>query len=598
LNVVLPGCIKLSSKECALSDFYKALHSADRNDYIDDIGEFMEDLSLEGFSNSSQNHRILYGNGGSARHYIENLIPDYGNKKQIYHIAETILCGGTLREEFNRIYEGSKSRVLGHPVHYLVEIDDCRLSEDVVQLLLCALYKNKRIDSLRYTRCRRIDNNNELDILKYYYFAAEGGSVIIDLLPEREFDEDEYSANSDNIFNLCKMIRENKNNVLSIICIPQGHAKLKNEIYNQLDDISLVEIFPDAVNFEIAKNYVLGRLEEKDIDTTNMPELSEDKSYTISDLNKIVDDFITKYIRTEVYPQYSKQVSAASLAVKQAPKGSAYERLQKMIGLAEAKRVIDEILDFYKVRKLYQTKGINQDHPCRHMVFTGNPGTAKTTVARLFAEIMKDNHLLSVGNLYEVGRSDLVGKYVGWTAQIVKEKFKKAKGSVLFIDEAYSLCEGKEGLYGDEAINTIVQELENNREDIVVIFAGYPDKMEEFLSKNPGLRSRIAFNVPFEDYSVGELYAITKLMADEKEYTLEVEIEELLQPIYEKAMKDPEFGNGRYVRNIFEKALMKQAGRLVKLDPESVTKDDLLRLTTADFDVTLPQKPHKRSIGF
>ena len=148
-----------------------------------------------------------------------------------------------------------------------------------------------------------------------------------------------------------------------------------------------------------------------------------------------------------------------------------------------------------------------------HMVFTGNPGTAKTTVARLFAQIMKENGLLPVGDLIEVGRADLVGKYVGWTAPTVKAKFAAAKGSVLFIDEAYSLVDDKDGLFGDEAINTIVQEMENQRDDTVVIFAGYPDKMEQFLKKNPGLRSRIAFHIPFEDYKPAELLDIFTLMA-------------------------------------------------------------------------------------
>lgn len=143
-----------------------------------------------------------------------------------------------------------------------------------------------------------------------------------------------------------------------------------------------------------------------------------------------------------------------------------------------------------------------------HMVFIGNSGTAKTTAARLFARIMKDNGLLSKGQLIEVGRGDLVGKCVGWTAQTVQAKFKVAIGGVLFIDEAYSLVDKHSGSFGDEAINTIVQEMENHREDVVAIFAGYPNKMEGFLQKNPGLRSRIAFHVPFADYTSDEISTI------------------------------------------------------------------------------------------
>jgi SpoVK/Ycf46/Vps4 family AAA+-type ATPase len=133
------------------------------------------------------------------------------------------------------------------------------------------------------------------------------------------------------------------------------------------------------------------------------------------------------------------------------------------------------------------------------MIFTGNPGTAKTTVARLVAQILKENGILSNGNLYEVGRSNLVGKYVGHTAPLVRDAFNLAQGSVLFIDEAYSLVDDSPGSFGDEAINTIVQEMENRRDDMVVIFAGYPKPMEEFLNRNEGLRSRIAFHVAFDD---------------------------------------------------------------------------------------------------
>lgn len=172
------------------------------------------------------------------------------------------------------------------------------------------------------------------------------------------------------------------------------------------------------------------------------------------------------------------------------------------------------------MQKLYEEKGVKWDHPAMHMIFSGNPGTAKTTVARLFARIMRENGLLSKGQLVEVSRGDLVGKYVGWTAPTIQAKFKAAIGSVLFIDEAYSLVDDRDGSFGDEAINTIVQEMENHRADVVVIFAGYPDKMEGFLAKNPGLRSRIAFHVPFADYTSGELCEIAQLISQKNGMTL------------------------------------------------------------------------------
>jgi SpoVK/Ycf46/Vps4 family AAA+-type ATPase len=234
-----------------------------------------------------------------------------------------------------------------------------------------------------------------------------------------------------------------------------------------------------------------------------------------------------------------------------------------------------------------------------HMIFTGNPGSAKTTVARLFAQIMKENGLLSRGNLVEVGRSDLVGKYVGWTAKIVKQKFAEASGSVLFIDEAYSLVDDKPGLYGDEAINTIVQEMENNRSDIVVIFAGYTDKMDGFLAANPGLRSRIAFHVPFDDYSTPELCEILKFMAQKDGMSLSPDAEEKAAAIFEAAAKTTDFGNGRFVRNIFENAMMSLSSRLVAMNAEDITDSYVRTLNADDFEMPFGfDKPLARAIGF
>ena len=161
---------------------------------------------------------------------------------------------------------------------------------------------------------------------------------------------------------------------------------------------------------------------------------------------------------------------------------------------------------------------------------------------------MKGNDLLPRGELYEVGRADLVGKYVGWTAKNVKERFREARGGVLFIDEAYSLVDDKGGLYGDEAINAIVQEMENHRNDTVDIFAGYPDKMEEFLARNPGLRSRIAFHVPFPDYSTEELYQICSPIAGQRGLSLDSGTQAALLPIMERVREQGDFGNDMHQR--------------------------------------------------
>ena len=269
-----------------------------------------------------------------------------------------------------------------------------------------------------------------------------------------------------------------------------------------------------------------------------------------------------------------------------------------MIGLSDAKRVIRQALDHYKAQRLFADKGMRLDRPAMHMVFTGAPGTAKTSVARLFARIMKENGLLSKGRLIEVGRGDLVGRFVGWTAPIIQKKFKEAEGSVLFIDEAYSLLDDRSGSFGDEAINTIVQEMENHREDVVVIFAGYAEEMERFLARNPGLRSRIAFHVPFADYSVGELCGIAGLIAKKKGLRLETRAQEKLAEVFTIARSRTDFGNGRYARSVIEKARMAQASRLLAKGCDSVTGEDVTTLCAEDIELPPAAAADKRPIGF
>ena len=270
-----------------------------------------------------------------------------------------------------------------------------------------------------------------------------------------------------------------------------------------------------------------------------------------------------------------------------------------MIGLSEAKSVITKALNYYKVRRLFKKCEAVEDTPTLHMVFTGNPGTAKTTVARLFARIMKENGLLSKGHIVEVGRKDLVGKYVGWTANLVQSKFKEAMGGVLFIDEAYSLVDDRSGSFGDEAINTIVQEMENRREGLVVIFAGYPDKMRAFLDKNPGLGSRIAFHVPFSDYSPDELCDIAVHIGRSKGVKFTDAAMRKMRRAFEMASRETDFGNGRYARNLIELSKMNLASRVVGLDPDKINERVLTTIEEQDIEIPrISGKNVSKSVGF
>ena len=274
------------------------------------------------------------------------------------------------------------------------------------------------------------------------------------------------------------MLKKYRNQVLTIICLPRECQRLKELFYEELSNVSIVELKEKFVKEKEAERFLENLAEEKQIsaDAKLANKIQEGKGYLVPELRGIFDSWYDQKLKTEIYPQYQDVLTIKAEEIKAIPKGTAYERLQKMVGITQIKAVIEKALNYNKLQKIYREKGIKTGRPVMHMVFTGNPGTAKTTVARLLAQIMQDNGLLSRGHLVEVGRSDLVGKYVGWTAKCVKEKFKEAKGGVLFIDEAYSLLDNRAGSYGDEAINTIVQEMENHREELVVIFAGYPGK--------------------------------------------------------------------------------------------------------------------------
>ena len=234
-----------------------------------------------------------------------------------------------------------------------------------------------------------------------------------------------------------------------------------------------------------------------------------------------------------------------------------------------------------------------------NMLFAGNPGTAKTIAARITAGILHEIGLLPCAEMIEAGRADLVARYEGQTADKVREIFARARGKVLFIDEAYALVENVRGEYGDEAINTIVQEMENHREDTVVIFAGYPDEMEKFFLRNPGLRSRVPFTVHFSDYSAEELLQITELETKKRGFALNPDARDKVMQLCRAAAADPDAGNGRFSRNLAENAVMNYALRVCG-DGTSAAAEGGERILCPE-DIALPAVPVKKQkhpLGF
>jgi len=323
------------------------------------------------------------------------------------------------------------------------------------------------------------------------------------------------------------------------------------------------------------------------------------KTFKCHDIHSAFNRWSRDVLRNKAYSAYKKCKDIEKRESRK--KGSAYDELQKMVGLTEVKKLADQIIASYKMQTVRENYGFKDCTISKHMVFTGNPGSAKTTVARLLADILTDEGVLKSGCLVECGRADLVGKYVGWTAKEVRDKFKEAEGGILFIDEAYSLVDDSK-TYGDEAINTIVQEMENHRSSVIVIFAGYPDKMKEFLNRNEGLRSRIAFHLDFPDYKEDELISILDLMLKERGLRTDEKSMSKCRDIFARACKEEEYGNGRFVRNLIEQAMLKQAQRLIAGNKKGeISKASAAKLVETDFDVNIAEafdNKRKLTIGF
>lgn len=524
----------IHAEEISLHTACNLLHRASRNDYIEDDDDVLKTLDLD----------YMVNQRFSDFRFWEDLM-DEACKDEIYAKAERLFTKDCLLPELDRIYAGGASaKIVGHPVHYLIQTDDAGIRREMIQSLLPSLYANGRLQNRRYSSVyfrgeALYGKSSDYD---QFYKSNAGGTVIVQYSADYgDTDEDTADGIRDTIEKLCNYIKKYRHQVLTILCLPRECTKLKELFYENLGTVSFVELKEEFAVGERAGDYLklLARENHVRTDKKLFAKLEGNRGYLAPELRTIFDGWYNNKLKTTVYPQY-KEISTVKTEVEKAkPKGDAYKELMEMIGLTEAKNVILQALNYHKAQKLFADKGMKVDRPAMHMVFTGNPGTAKTTVARLFARIMRENGLLSRGHLVEVGRGDLV-----------------------------------------------------------VIFAGYPDRMEEFLQKNPGLRSRIAYHVPFADYSVEELCSIAALTARKKGLHLDDRAQEKLASVFETARRQADFGNGRYVRNILEKAKMAQATRLLTKDYESLTQEDITTLCAEDIEMPEIAAPARPRIGF
>lgn len=325
-------------------------------------------------------------------------------------------------------------------------------------------------------------------------------------------------------------------------------------LYTTIDDENNIKPIPSN-NSDIRRN--------DDFSTSNVD--SNTLDITNNEKRKL------KNFSEDKYPMPSSNLNAL------------FSELNSMIGLENVKREIDTLVNLIKIRKLKQKRGYTVKQISMHMVFYGNPGTGKTTIARLLSAIYKELGVLSKGHLIEVDRSKLVSAYIGQTAIQTSELLHQAIGGILFIDEAYTLTVDKGANdFGQEAVDTVLKGMEDYRNDLIVIVAGYPSKMREFLESNPGLKSRFNKFVNFYDYLPNQMLEIYKGMCKSQDFTLDFDAEELLKTNFQKKYneRDESFGNAREVRNGFEQAISNQANRLSAL--LNISNEELTSLTVED----------------
>lgn len=295
----------------------------------------------------------------------------------------------------------------------------------------------------------------------------------------------------------------------------------------------------------------------------------------IIELVRIVKDNLVSFYGyhklNEIFNEKSNQLY--NLEEKELTLPELQNELNQLVGLNKVKTKVNDLIVFQKVQQLRKAQGLSVSKNTLHLAFTGNPGTGKTTVARIVGRIYKQIGLLSKGHFIEVSRTDLIAGYQGQTAHKVKEVIERAKGGVLFIDEAYSITENDHSdSYGRECLTELTKALEDYRDDLVVIVAGYTEPMQKFFESNPGLKSRFNTFIEFDDYDAHELLEILLCMCKKNDYDLSSDAIDILKQYFNKSIKEAngQFANGRFVRNLFDELVMNHAKRVVNLVNPSV----------------------------
>lgn len=514
---------------------------------------------------------------------------------EIQLVSQYLECA-PLIEEIKRIYKvKNKEGIQYNPVHYSFETNSESIRRTGTRVLVESLMANGRLFTRRVGKYRLTDydsSNEAMEItLEDFYREYEGSAVILDASDDdAEFYVDEHARE------IAETIHEYSDSVLTILLLPEYCSHMKDCLNKELYGIRMVPLTEWKVSGEKVKEFIKEQCGKQNITASSksLNTIDDHRKYEAGFAYAFINQLKSQRRSDKIYPQYKDIVDWNASRVnmdiadeenRELQRISASERLERMVGLAGIKESVNRIVKRIEVENVVKQRGIVTENFPKNFIFTGNPGVAKTTVAQILSDMLYEKKIISKGGLVTAGRASVIGAYAGETTNNMKKKLKAAKGKVLLIDEAYSLVEkwASGASYGQEAIDTLVEELGRPEPDRVIILAGYPEPMKKFIDTNPGLKSRFNFVINFPDYSEEELFDILKVKAEDACMHLADGVKDEAMPVIRDAMHKKNFGNGRFIMNYLEHAISAQRERIYAENLSAISDEELQTLIPEDF---------------
>ena len=449
-------------REITCSDFCECVKLGYKEDLIRTHWSILNHFSMEYFENKNSTVHKQY----RIEENIVSAIPKKLNNA--IHQAENIMAHQSLRDELDRIYDVQNSNEFwGHPVHYIIQADRQEAAQEMIDLLVSALYARNRLKSKRtFSFYNFVPHDSKISFWNSIVSLAQQSTMVLYMSEGMDTKRGKsghfkHAFHEDYIDNLVSEIKQHRNDTLFILVVPakkelDATRCFIESLNGAIDFVTLSEGVGGEKQAKKYINYLAMSRGQRKFTAKELKNVfTAGKTYSVTEAWEAYEKATDELIRWEHYPAY-RRIKAAENTIEEKVENNSYEQLQQLIGLKEVKKLVDRILAVHQIQAIQKKKGIELKKPALHMVFTGNPGTAKTTVARLLAGILKERNILSTGAFVECGRADLIGKFVGHTAPIVIKKFDEAEGGILFIDEAYSLVQGAKEDFGQEAISTLL----------------------------------------------------------------------------------------------------------------------------------------------